>query len=151
MLNSFPRAVKQTWLDRFGAIAVVLLCLVAQVHAQCTSPANAIVAENCLTGNPSSQWDTNNSDAGDLTIQGFATDISANQGSTVNFKIKTNASAYTIDIYRMGYYGGLGARKVVSITPSAHLPQTQPACPGDTTTGLTDCGNWAVSASCPVP
>jgi hypothetical protein len=151
MLNSFPRTVKQTWLYRFGAIAVVLLGLVAQVHAQCANPANAIVAENCLTGSPSSQWDTNNSDAGDLTIQGFATDISANQGSTVNFKIKTNASAYTIDIYRMGYYGGMGARKVASVTPSAHLPQTQPACLGDTTTGLTDCGNWAISASWPVP
>ena len=112
---------------------------------------NAIVAENCLTGNPSSQWDTTNSDAGDLSIQGFATDISVNQGGTVNFKIDTNASAYTIDIYRIGYYGGMGARKVTSISPSAHLPQTQPACLGDTTTGLTDCGNWAISATWQVP
>jgi hypothetical protein len=151
MSKSFPLALKHTWLCRLGALAVVLFGLVAQAHPQCTSPANAIVAENCLTGNPSSQWDTSNSDAGDLSIQGFATDISTNQGGTVNFKIDTNASAYTIDIYRIGYYGGMGARKVTSIAPSAHLPQTQPACLGDTTTGLTDCGNWAISATWQVP
>jgi hypothetical protein len=151
MNKSFPVALKLSWLYRLGALGVVLLGLVAHAHGQCTTPANAIVAENCLPGNPSSQWDTNNSDAGDLSIQGFATDISSNQGGTVNFKINTNASAYTIDIYRIGYYGGMGARKVASISPSAHLPQAQPACLGDTTTGLTDCGNWAISASWQVP
>jgi hypothetical protein len=31
------------------------------------------------------------------------------------------------------------------------LPQTQPACLTDNTTGLLDCGNWAVSASWTVP
>ena len=52
----------------------------------------------------------------------------------------------------MGYYGGDGARKVATVTPSASLPQTQPACLDDpTTTGLTDCGNWAESASWAVP
>src|SRR5215472_6514002 len=51
----------------------------------------------------------------------------------------------------MGYYGGLGARKIVSITPSATLPQVQPACITDSTVGLIDCGNWAVSASWAVP
>ena len=36
-------------------------------------------------------------------------------------------------------------------TPSAALPQKQPACLTDATTGLVDCGNWADSASWPVP
>ena len=57
--------------------------------------------------------------AGDPSIQGFATDISFNRGQTAVFKIDTNASHYNIDIYRMGYYGGMGARKITSITPSA--------------------------------
>ena len=35
--------------------------------------------------------------------------------------------------------------------PTATLPQTQPACKTDATTGLIDCGNWAVSASWTVP
>jgi hypothetical protein len=115
----------------------------------CAAPANPVVAENCRTGNPASEWDV--SGAGDSTLQGFATQISVNRGSTVSFKVKTTATAYRFDIYRMGYYGGLGARKVASVNPSAALPQTQPACLNDTATGLVDCGNWAVSGSWAIP
>ncbi len=45
----------------------------------------------------------------------------------------------------MGYYGGLGARKIATVQPSATLPQTQPNCLNDAATGLIDCGNWSVS------
>src|SRR5713226_3648019 len=113
--------------------------------------ANDIVCENSKTGTPSSTWNLPNGGAGDSTIQGFATDISVNQGQTISFKINTTATAYTIDIYRMGYYGGTGARKIVSIAPAVQLPQSQPACLTDSTTNLADCGNWAISASWQVP
>ena len=63
----------------------------------------------------------------------------------------TNATDYRIDIYRLGYYGGLGARKVATVQPSATLPQGQPACLNDPATGLNDCGNWVESASWAVP
>jgi len=118
------------------------------VSGACASPANAIVAENCQTTGvqPQSIWDVNG--VGDSSIQGFATDISVNKGGTVNFKV-TSAAAYRLDIYRMGYYGGNGARLVATI-PS--LPaQNQPACLTDAATGLIDCGNWTPSASWPVP
>ncbi len=115
----------------------------------CAAPPNRIVAENCLVGNAAAEWDI--SGTGDAGIQGFATDISVNRGSSVAFKLRTNATRYRLDIYRMGYYGGLGARKVASITPSAALPQAQPACLNDAATGLIDCGNWSVSASWAVP
>ena len=122
-------------------------------HAQqpaCTPPiSNPVACENQLPGNPASEWDV--SGAGDSTIQGFATDISVDQGQTVSFKIDTNATNYRLDIYRMGYYGGDGARKVATVTPSANLPQNQPNCLADGATGLVDCGNWAVSASWTVP
>ena len=93
-------------------------------HADCVSPANAIEAENCKTGNPSSEWDI--SGAGDANLQGFATDISVNRGGTISFKIDTTASAYHIDIYRLGYYNGLGARKVATI-PNSSTTKTEPA------------------------
>src|SRR6516225_6368438 len=108
---------------------------------QCTTPANAIEAENCLAGNPSSQWDI--SGAGDASIQGFATDISVNRGATVFFKLTTPAAQSRLDIYRMGYYGGLGARFVTSV--AINTPQNQPTCLTDAPTGLMDCGNWTVS------
>jgi hypothetical protein len=127
----------------------ISLLSVEKAYGSCSNPANPIEAENCLPGTSPSVWDVDG--AGDLSIQGFATDISVNVGGTVFFKINTNARAYTIDIYRVGYYGGNGARKVTSITPSAQLPQNQPACLQDATVGLTDCGNWAVSASWQVP
>lgn len=132
-------------------VSLALLCLAASspALASCSAPANAIEAENCLPGNPSSQWDI--SGAGDPTIQGYATDISVNVGQTVSFKINTDAAAYTINIYRMGYYAGMGARLITSIQPSVPLPQSQPACLTDSATGLVDCGNWAVSASWQVP
>src|SRR5215203_6161771 len=92
----------------------------------CTSPANAIVAENCQTGNPASEWAIVG--AGDDSIQGYATDISVNKGQAVTFKVKTDANDYRLDIYRLGYYGGQGARKITTIQPSASLPQSQPSC-----------------------
>jgi Domain of unknown function (DUF4082)/Bacterial Ig-like domain/Bacterial Ig domain/Glycosyl hydrolases family 16 len=119
---------------------------VALAQSSCSNP---IVCENALPGNPASEWDI--SGAGDPSIQGFATDISVNKGETVHFKVDTNATAYRLDIYRMGYYSGMGARKVASVTPSVPLPQHQPSCLTDPSTGLIDCGNWAQSASWTVP
>lgn len=110
---------------------------------------NPIVIENNLPGSPSSEWDI--SGAGDLSIQGYATDISVNKGQTVHFKINTDASDYTIEIYRLGYYGGLGARHVGTGTITATLPQTQPSPITDPETGLVDCGNWNESASWDIP
>ena len=92
-------------------------------------------------------WDINGS--GDSSIQGFATDISVNKGGTIRFKIKTNAN-YRLDIYRLGYYGGSGARLVAG-NVSHSLPQNQPNPITNSSTGLIDCGNWAESASWTVP
>jgi len=110
---------------------------------------NPIVCENSKPGNWPSEWDI--TDAGDPSIQGFATDISVNKGQTIRFKVKTTASSYRLDIYRIGYYGGRGARKVATVQPSVTLPQAQPACRTNASTGLIDCGNWAQSATWTVP
>src|SRR5262249_40085293 len=82
---------------------------------------NPIVCENSKPGSSPLNWDV--SGAGDSSIQGFASEISVNKGETVNFKIRTNSADYRADIYRLGYYGGLGARKIASISPSVGLPQ----------------------------
>jgi hypothetical protein len=129
-----------------GALAIAAPATAAD---PCGTGSNPIVCENSKPGTDPSVWDI--SGAGDSQLQGFATDISVNVGGTIGFKINTTSSAYTIDIYRSGYYGGLGARKIASVTPSAQRPQTQPQCVWDVTTELTDCGNWAVSASWTVP
>ena len=114
-----------------------------------TQPVNDIVQENRLPGDPSTEWDING--WGDPTIQGFGHDISINRGETIFFKIKTDSTNYRIDIYRMGYYSGMGARRVDTIEPSVKLPQHQPEGLRDEATRLYDCGNWEVSASWQAP
>jgi hypothetical protein len=135
----------------FGVIAFLLaisaFALASPSQAQAQS--NEIVEENLLQGSPKSEWDVQG--AGDPDIQGFATDISVDQGQRIDFKVKTDAANYRLDIYRMGYYGGDGARQVATVEPSATLPQNQPECLNDSNTGLIDCGNWGVSSSWQVP
>ena len=92
----------------------------------CAAPANKIVAENCRPGSPREEWDI--ADDGDPAIQGFATEMSVNLGETVQFKIKSHSDRYRIDVYRMGWYAGKGARLLETIRPSVPLPQTQPLC-----------------------
>jgi hypothetical protein len=124
----------------------------AAAAGPCGPPVTSVIAcENTQPGDPPSDWQVNG--IGDSTIQGFATSMSVNVGETESFKISTTAKAYHIDILRVGYYQGNGARKVApGILPTATLPQTQPACKNDSSaTGLIDCGNWGVSASWAVP
>ncbi len=139
-----------------GVLVVVLGTLLsllgiheAGAAADPCSGLSAVACENLRPGTPASVWDV--SGAGDDTLEGFATDMSVNAGQQVSFKIKSTAAAYTIDIYRLGWYQGNGARKVASIAPSVPLPQAQPNCITDPTTSLVDCGNWAVSATWSVP
>jgi hypothetical protein len=127
-------------------VCFVAIAPLAEVRAATT---NAIVLENLKTGTSPNTWDI--SGAGDTSIQGFATQISVNKGQTVHFKISTSASAYRIDIYRLGYYQGNGARLVASTNPTASLPQNQPGPSTDSSTGLMDYGTWAESGSWQVP
>jgi VCBS repeat-containing protein len=108
---------------------------------------NPIVLENQKQGTPQSVWDIEG--AGSSNIEGFATDISANIGNRVDFKINTDSSNYRIEIYRLGYYGGMGARLVSTIQHTG--VQNQPAPLRDAATGLVDAGNWSVSASWDIP
>jgi hypothetical protein len=109
--------------------------------------ANSIVLENQLQGNPDTEWDLSGPAA--TNIEGFAIDISVNRGQTVSFKINTDSNNYRIDIYRLGYYAGLGARKVATLQQTT--ASNQPAPVTDPSIGLVDAGNWTVTTSWAVP
>ena len=132
-----------------GALALGFTVVIAPAARAAGCTGNEIVCENQLPGTPQSVWDVDG--AGDPSIQGFATQMSVNRGQTIQFKINTVAAAYTIEIYRLGFYQGNGARKIADVTPSATLPQIQPACATDPATEIYDCGTWSVSASWAVP
>jgi hypothetical protein len=108
---------------------------------------NPIPAENAKPGTPASIW--NISGPGAQNMQGFTTNISYDQGETAQFKVKSNVG-YRMDIYRLGWYGGDGARKVGAITGLPANLQTQAPCTLDTV-GQYDCGGWSVTASWPIP
>ena len=69
----------------------------------------------------------------------------------IGFKISTPSTRYRVDIFRMGWYRGAGARRVATVRPSVRLPQVQPPCVEVNATRLVDCGTWGVSASWRVP
>ncbi|HEY1007273.1 MAG TPA: N,N-dimethylformamidase beta subunit family domain-containing protein, partial [Sphingobacteriaceae bacterium] len=131
------------FLKRLVPALLLLLALRGDVRAQ-----NPIITENSLPGNPKSEWDITG--AGDMAIQGFATDMSVNKGSTVRFKIDVQANTtYSIRIYRLGYYQGNGARRVDQLGPFNGIRQPSPV--SQSSTGLVDCGNWTESATWNVP
>ncbi len=142
---STPQAGEQTSAEA----AAVPAALAAPAAAAAAATPNKIALENMKTGNPISEWGIEGD--GNGTIQGFATEISTNIGGTVDFKIATDSTSYRIDIYRMGYYGGMGARKVDSIEQRLTTAQVQPHPIVDMSLGLIDCGNWSVSASWEIP
>ena len=121
----------------------------ASQAAACDPPVtNPVACENTKPGADPSTWMVDG--VGDASIQGYATQMSVNKGSTVDFKIKSATSNFHIDILRLGYYGGDGARLIQgNLSPTG--PSTQPACQTDSTTGLVDCGNWSVTRSWTVP
>ncbi|WP_433271825.1 DUF4082 domain-containing protein [Actinosynnema sp. CS-041913] len=123
---------------------VVLTATVANA-APCDAPVvNKVLCENTKSGTP--DWQVSSRDD---SILGYTTDISATPGGQVAFKMLTNASSYTVDIFRLGWYSGVGARQVGSV--SRNTPQNQPPCLRDTPSALIDCGNWAVSVTWNVP
>ena len=125
MLNRVHRTLPWATKYPFVLVFAMLLGLLSVIGAKpaaaagpCGPPVLSVIAcENTLPGDPPSDWQV--AGAGDATIQGFATQMSVNVGQTESFKIDTDASSYHIDILRVGYYQGDGARKVVSnIQPS---------------------------------
>lgn len=61
-------------------------------------------------------------------IEGYCTRTSAAAGEKIGFCVSTDpASAFHIDVYRMGYYGGTGARHMKRFGPLDGKPQQTPA------------------------
>src|ERR1700712_1446348 len=122
-------------------IAAIILMISGYANGQ-----NPIVAENLLPGNPISEWGVNSSaDFRNVNLNGYATAISVNKGDRVHFKIDAIQDiGYTAKIYRVGYYGGMGARFMTGL--GAFIGVKQPAATADPVTGLLDCSNWSESA-----
>jgi len=99
-----------------------------------------IPAENTLQGDAA--WTTGK----EITaheLEGFAGSTTASAGDSVPVYVSTD-SPHTVSwvVYRLGWYAGLGARRMESGGPLSIA--SQPACPMDPNTGLIKC-DWSVA------
>ena len=82
-------------------------------------------------------------------VKAYASATGVGHGETITFHVSVSPpQRYTIDVYRIGWYGGSGGKLVTSLQPLDGV--TQPACPLDSETGLIAC-DWTPSASVTVP
>ena len=115
-------------------------------------PPNPIVVENQRPGTDSWQLGRAGfriSNDANGQIKGYASATSVNRGESIDFQVSVNpAQDFTADFYRMGWYGGLGARHMAHVGPLAG--RTQRTCRPDSTTGLVDCA-WSATFGYSIP
>jgi hypothetical protein len=106
---------------------------------------NAIAAENSLPGSIYTSWFGITTNA---NIAGYTGSMSYAAGDTVDFKVDSGNNAFTIDIFRIGFYNYevFGARRYATITGS---PAAQPA-PTIDSYGATVCA-WSTTATWNIP
>ncbi len=104
------------------------------------TPTNPIYVENQKTG--TTAWKITNQAS--TQIAGYAGATSVNRGGSLPIKVSlAQPGQYTIDVYRLGYYGGTGARLLFSSGSLNGV--TQPECAiTDASTRLVEC-NWSTS------
>jgi len=98
--------------------------------------ANLIHDENARAG--TTLWRLSKP-AANHEIEGYASLTSVNRGERLLLFVNTADPTYTIDIYRMGWYDGAGARLVLGGIVRQAVAQPQPLV--DPLTGLVEC-NW---------
>jgi hypothetical protein len=81
-------------------------------------------------------------------IEGYASEVSVGPGESLDLHVSTApAAGYRVELYRLGWYGGLGGRLVACLPSScsdAEPGQAQPVQPPDPGTGFLDAG-WTVT------
>jgi hypothetical protein len=81
-------------------------------------------------------------------IEAYASHTSIKAGETLNVHVSTYpVNKYSVSIYRMGYYGGAGARLMRTLGP---LQGTAEPTPQDGVRNLIEC-NWKVGFSLEIP
>ncbi|HEV3155419.1 MAG TPA: N,N-dimethylformamidase beta subunit family domain-containing protein [Candidatus Baltobacteraceae bacterium] len=113
---------------------------------------NRIVAENMNAGSTGWQvpwpgyWVANDNH---LQIKGYAGEESAQPGGTIPLKITTTpAQPFTVDVFRLGYYGGAGGRLMEHLGP--FNGRQQAPCSIDYTTRMNFC-DWGTSVFLQIP
>lgn len=97
---------------------------------------NSITIENTKPG--TTNWQLRNP-ATKREIEGYASLTSVNRGDEIKFFVSTKEPSYTIEIFRMGWYGGAGGRQTAPQVTRKSVKQPLPQV--DQVTGSIEC-NW---------
>jgi hypothetical protein len=98
--------------------------------------ANPIQIENARAG--TGEWRLF-SEAVNGEVEGYASATSVNQGESISLYVSSTAPQYKIDIFRLGWYGGAGGRRVADPVIRTGFQQAVPT--PDPVTGMIEC-NW---------
>ena len=96
--------------------------------------ANPIQIENQNPG--TNAWLITNT-ANNHEIEGYASLTSVNAGGQISFFVNTIDPQYTLTVYRLGYYGGLGGRRMTQPVTLGGIAQPIPT--PDPTYGIVEC------------
>lgn len=80
-------------------------------------------------------------------IEGYASATSLNRGDRIDFMVNTSAASFNVDIYRMGWYGGAGARLMKRYANLSRISQPMPCLNSN---GIVEC-NWHSNLTITVP
>jgi hypothetical protein len=146
--GSYFSFIKSELLSRRGFLTLLGANAVALLGCGSNSPVTVetpIAQENLKTGD--AHWLLSNP-ALEHEIEGYASATSINRGQTIQFFVSTFDPGFTLEIFRVGWYQGIGARKVKA---AVSLPgMRQPIPSPDPVTGLVEC-DWQPSYSLTVP
>ena len=109
--------------------------------------ANPVKAENLCPGTNS--WRLDHPLGPEHAIEGFTAPVSANVGENVKIYVSTTAPTFTLQVYRVGWYGGLGGHLVYS--SSALRGMNQPPPTMDPVTHMVSCSNWRNPVTLAIP
>jgi hypothetical protein len=136
-VSGLPRREALERIVRLGALAVLpgavpLGCATSAPGAPRPAAPELIREENAKPG--AADWRLTKTRIDPPTkyrcpwIEGYASRASVRAGERLSFHVSANPEGrFILDLYRLGFYGGLGARKVASLGPFAGRRQPDPA------------------------
>src|SRR6266478_9392292 len=128
------RASRRFFMKKLVLALTVVLLGAGSLHG--TALLNRIQQENRQPG--TTAWQLT-SPANNRQIEGYASLTSVPVGGNISLFVNTADATYSLSVYRMGWYGGKGGRKVLGPQLLAGVQQVTPT--PDPTTGVLEC-HW---------
>ncbi len=135
-------------------LTAVFITAASTSFAKPPAPANPVQLENAKTDGVSNQWVITGAEHAYFDdIGGYASATSVNRGGSIDFYVSVKNplvdTSYTIDVYRMGWYGGAGGRRILpTITRSSRkqadcgvVVDNPPTAPDPLPTNMVEC-DW---------